>query len=193
MNDETAIFILHSARPNLMNYSFILALSLSGIVGILSLDILSQIANAQEPEFQTIPVTQDTNRFYVQAAITNGGEVTGIQVNPDYGTILISVETSAEEDSELTIILPRELIDAKDNMTDAKFDVIVEGELTDYTEQSGASSERKLVIPLPSETTQVEISGTQIVPEFPLAFLVITISFAVTIGTLSLLRNRRLF
>jgi len=58
------------------------------------------------------------------AAATNGGKVTGIQVNPDYGSILISFQTGPEDQgSELTLVLPRNLIDSRDQGTDSKFDV----------------------------------------------------------------------
>jgi hypothetical protein len=124
------------------------------------------------------------------AAITNGGNVTGIQVNPDYGTILISVETSPDEQSQLTIVLPRDLIDSRDNNTDSEFFVIVEGEPAEYTESRTTDTEREIVIPLPSETSQIEISGNQIVPEFPAAFAAVTISFAIAISAFTFLRKR---
>jgi hypothetical protein len=159
--------------------------------GLLSCIVFARpIAAQQNSDFQSIEVTQDGNRFDVMAAATNGGKVTGIQVNPDYGSILISFETGSEEQaSNLRLVLPRDLIDARDQSTDSKFDVVVEGEPSDYNELKTTETEREIEILIPGGTSQIEIFGNQIVPEFPAIFAVVAISFAAVISLVTFLRK----
>ena len=175
-----------------MNYHPNLALVFVGILGLLSF-VIFPVAKAQQDslELGSIEVTQDGNRFDVMTAVSNGGSVTGIQVFPEYGSILISVETgSQDEDSQLRIVLPRDLIDSRDQDTDSKFDVIVEGEPTEYTELRVTDAAREIEVPLPGGTSQVEIFGSQIVPEFPVAFLAAIVTFAIMIANITILRMK---
>ena len=175
-----------------MKYRPNLALVCVGILGLLSF-VIVPVANAQQDtqELRPTEVTQDGNRFNVMTAVSNGGSVTGIQVFPEYGSILISIETGSEdEDSQLRIVLPRDLIDSRDQDTDSKFDVIVEGKPTEYTEVRATDASRELEVPLPGGTSQVEIFGSHIVPEFPVAFLVGIVTFAIMIANITVLRMK---
>jgi hypothetical protein len=177
-----------------MKFWLIFTLTIATVFGAFSCNFPPLTAGAQsDGEFQSIKVTQDGNRFDVMATVTNGGNITGIQVNPDYGTILISVETNSDEQSELRIILPRDLIDSRDNSTDSEFFVIVEGEPTEYVELRTTATEREIEIPLPAETSQIEISGNEIIPEFPAAYAVVTVSFVMAISAFAFLRIRPLW
>jgi hypothetical protein len=171
-----------------VRYSPILLVAFFGLLSCVIFPI--PISGQQNSDFQSIEVTQDGNRFDVMAAMTNGDKLTGIQVNPDYGSILISLETGSEgQESELRLVLPRDLIDSRDLGTDSKFDVVVEGEPTEYTELRTTDTEREIKILLPGGTSQIEIFGNQIVPEFPTVIVVVTISFAIVISAITLLRK----
>ena len=76
-------------------------------------------------------------------------------------------------DGELVITLPRDHIDSKLNGDDDEFIIIVDGAETDYQELNTNDMERKLAIPIFAGAEEVEIIGTQVVPEFPLSVLVI--------------------
>lgn len=122
-----------------------------------------------------ITVDYQESGFNVTATMTNGG-VKSIEIDRDSTSLLVKLETSANKAGNLTITLPRELIDSKTDTADKKFIVKVDDDVVKYKEvklKKTADTERKLKIPLPAGATQVEIIGTQVVPEFPLGLAVI--------------------
>lgn len=131
---------------------------------------------------ESYEVRHDGNTFEVMNSVSDGGMLTGIQVFPDVGSILITMETNLEEGSELRIVLPRALIDATEQGNDSQFLVIVDGEDTEYEETRATDTAREILIPLPEGTSEVEIFGTQVVPEFPVAFGIMSIIFAAIIA-----------
>ncbi len=79
-------------------------------------------------------------------------------------------------DGTLIITLPRSLIDAKTNSTDSPFVVQENGDMIKF-EESKSDTARTLTLPFSSDTKQIDIIGTQIVPEFgPLVFSSLTVS-----------------
>lgn len=112
----------------------------------------------------TIRVEFEGNVFNVKASLSNGS-IQSIEVDPDFTSLLISVSTT-DEDGELTITLPRDLIDAKVNGDDDSFIVLVDGEEADFEETDTTSTERTLSIPVPGGAEEIEIIGTVVVPEF---------------------------
>ncbi len=120
------------------------------------------------PAGRCIVVEFEGNKIPVKYDITNGS-VRGIEVDPDFKSIIISI--SATGDGELTITLPRKLIDARfgdDGCSgdDDEFIVLVDGEEETYDESDTSSSDRELVIAIPGGAEEVEIIGTCVIPEF---------------------------
>ena len=118
------------------------------------------------PAGSCIMVEFEGNKIPVKYKITNGS-VRGIEVDPDFTSIIISI--SATDDGELTITLPRNLIDARFEGCggdDDEFIVLIDGEEETYDETDTTSSDRELVIPIPGGAEEVEIIGTCIIPEF---------------------------
>ncbi len=73
----------------------------------------------------------------------------------------------------MTITMPRALIDAKTSTGDDQFFVLVDGADTDFTE-SKTSTDRTVTVSFQQGTQQIEIIGTQVVPEFGgLSFIVL--------------------
>lgn len=118
------------------------------------------------PAGSCIMVEFEGNRIPVKYKMTNGS-VRGIEVDPDFTSIIISI--SATGDGELTITLPRKLIDARFDGCggdDDEFIVLVDGEEETYDESDTTSTDRELMIPIPGGAEEVEIIGTCIIPEF---------------------------
>jgi hypothetical protein len=87
----------------------------------------------------------------------------------------------ATDDGKLTITLPRPLIDARtDDDEDDEFFVLADGEEAEFTEKVTSDS-RTLSVSFPEGTTYIEVYGTQSVPEFPIAALILVASIAVTL------------
>ena len=113
-----------------------------------------------------VMVDFEGNKIPVQYTMTNGS-VRGIEVDPDFTSIIIAV--SATDDGELTLTIPRKLLDARFDGCggdDDEFIVLVDGEEETYDETDTTSSDRTLMIEIPGGAEEVEIIGTCIIPEF---------------------------
>jgi predicted secreted protein with PEFG-CTERM motif len=100
--------------------------------------------------------------FMVGYEIT-GGSLKSITPDVDANSLIIAID--AFDDGQLTITLPRELIDAKIGDSDDDFFVLVDGEEVDFDETT-TSTDRTLVISFPAGAEEIEIIGTHVVPEF---------------------------
>jgi len=129
----------------------------------------------------TIRVEFEGNVFNVKASLSNGS-IRSIEVDPDFTSIIVSVSTT-DQDGELTITLPRQLIDARINGDDDDFIVLVDGDEADFDETDTTSTERTLTIPVPAGAEEIEIIGTVVVPEFGiLAALVLAVAVGAIIA-----------
>jgi predicted secreted protein with PEFG-CTERM motif len=116
--------------------------------------------------------------FDVSYSIT-GGKVLGITADVEAKSLLVSIETTDPNGGVLKLTLPRALIDAKITATeDDNFFVLIDGEESaDATETETTSTDRTLTIPFLDGTEEIEIIGTQIVPEFgAIAALVLAVA-----------------
>ena len=119
----------------------------------------------------TMPV--DGTSLSVQYSITNG-KVTDIKANVLSKSIIVSMNSTG--DGVLTITLPRALIDSQNGGQDTQWVVLNDGQQSTYTETTTPTA-RTLTIPFTYGTSEIEIIGTQIIPEFgPIAALVLAIA-----------------
>jgi predicted secreted protein with PEFG-CTERM motif len=105
--------------------------------------------------------------FLVNYSI-KGGKVISITPSIPDKSLVIVIETTS--DGELTVTLPRGLIDARlgpDGMSgeDDTFFVLADGAEVDFDETT-TSTDRTLTIPFEDGTTEIEIIGTFVIPEF---------------------------
>ena len=98
----------------------------------------------------------------------SGGMVESITATSD-DSLLVTIH-DAEDGSELTITLPDDIITP---FNDGTFFVLVNGEESDDAEQNGNS----ITIPFDADTTEIEIVGTHVVPEFgTIAMIVLAVA-----------------
>ena len=115
----------------------------------------------------------DRTNFVLSYTIT-GGSVISIAPDDEANSLIIEIETTS--DGELTITLPRELIDAtaEDGGT---FFVLVDDEEVEFEEIESTAADRTLKIPFTVGSTQIEIIGSFVVPEFgTIAVLILAIA-----------------
>lgn len=133
------------------------------IMAILILSIVVSPVFAQTSQFS---VTQNGQSFVVKYDIT-GAVMDDISVNPQDTSIIVSLKSS--NDGNLTLVMPRNLIDAKTATGDDKFFILVDGAESEFTENK-TNSDRTVMVSIPRGTEQVEVIGTQVgtlaVPEF---------------------------
>lgn len=139
-----------------------------------------EFTGGEAPTVGTIRVEFEGNVFNVKASLSNGS-VQSIEVDPDFTSIIVFVRTSATDDGELEITLPRDLIDARINGDDDDFIVLVDGDEADFEETDTTATSRTLVIPVPAGAEEVEIIGTFVVPEFG---ILAALALAVAVGAI---------
>ena len=92
-----------------------------------------------------------------------GATINDISISPQDTSLIISLKSTG--DGNLTMTLPRSLIDAKEGANDDQFFVLVDGADTDFAENK-TPTDRTITVSIPQDTSQVEVIGTQVVPEF---------------------------
>ena len=146
--------------------------------------------NDVKSEVYTIDAGSE-GKFNVEYII-KGGTVKNMSIDSESLTLVITIDAS--KDGSITVTLPRELIDAKkpanlsaddilagktvkpEDLEDDAFFVLIGGEETDFKETKAKTS-RTLSIGFSADDTQIEITGTQIVPEFgAIAALVLAVA-----------------
>ncbi len=123
---------------------------------------------------ESYQLTVDENSFEIDYSTT--GRVIAMEIDKELSSLLVGLE-NVEMDSILEIEFTHELISAENN----EFAVLVNGYEVDY-ELSTTDLGSKLTIPIFADTEEIEIIGTNVIPEFPLGIfmvLVFTIMFVV--------------
>ena len=128
----------------------------------------------------------------------DGAYVTDIQISEENNSIMISI--NSDSDGNLTVYLPREVIDAKtvptDNVSsqllpDENFVILTDGTPAKFIELQTATTTRTISIDFENGTSEIEIIGTQVIPEFgTIAMIVLAVAIIsiITVSTKSRLR-----
>jgi hypothetical protein len=122
--------------------------------------------------------------YEITIALTNG-QVLNATVLADDEELLLDLEPSQDEWAQLTITLPRELIDARtaDLSDDEQFTIVFSDSEGTYAESNSTSAARTLSIDIPPGTEYLSIVGTHVVPEFPpLAILIAGVAILSILG-----------
>lgn len=134
----------------------------------------------EKPQVQTIKVDFNDPNSGVKNASLSNGDIKSMEIDPVRSSLIITVETM-QTGGKLEITLERGLIDAKSDDKDDYFTVMVDGKEGFYDETSSTPTERTLEIVVPAEAMLIEIMGTKVVPEFPIAMLAIASVFSAMI------------
>lgn len=135
---------------------------LSVVVAIVvsSIGIAPSFAQTQT---YNIPNPQEGGQPYAVNYDITSATVDDISINSQDTSLVISITTTG--DGTLTMTLPRSVIDAKFGNADDQFFVLVDGADSDFDEKK-TSTDRTITVSFPDGTQQIEIIGTQVVPEF---------------------------
>ena len=114
-----------------------------------------------------------------------GGSVISITPNPESLSIIVRI--AAAGDGEMSVTLPRDIIDAKmPDGTDDGLIVLVDYEERDFVESKDGDA-RTLTVAFESGAQEIEIVGTMVIPEFgAIAALIL----AVATGTVLVVSGR---
>ena len=134
----------------------------------------------EKPPVKTIKVDFNDPNSGVKKASLSNGDIKSMEIDPVRSSLIITVETR-QIGGKLQITLDRSLIDAKSDNKDDHFAVMVDGKEGFYDETSSTPTERTLEIVVPAKAMIMEIVGTKVVPEFPIAMLAIASVFSAMI------------
>jgi predicted secreted protein with PEFG-CTERM motif len=123
---------------------------------------------------QQISATVGSELYCIDYSI-DGGTVSAATLNTASKTL--AVQMQADNDGQITLNIPRSVLDAKSGTTDSVFAVLIDGEQVQQFTDSSTNDTRNITIPFQAGSEKIEIIGTQIVPEFgPIAALVLAIA-----------------
>lgn len=107
----------------------------------------------------------------------NGGTVKNIVVDQTILGLIVQIE--AQSDGSIILDLGREWVDAKKiDGTDDSYIIFIDGLEVPYQETANPNS-RLLTIPFQEGDSDIEIIGTQVVPEFgPIAMIVLVVAIS---------------
>jgi hypothetical protein len=170
-------------------------ISLLSVAAVAAMLLSISAAYAQPADLERYDVKYGDKVFEVRASMPGEGRIGAIQVFPEYGSIFLTLDADTEaEEGELRMILPRSLIDSKsEEGDDSGFLVIVDGEDVEYSELSSSEVERELLIPLPEGSFEIEIFGTQVLPEFHSGFVLLAAAVTAIIALIMGFRRSSLF
>ena len=89
-----------------------------------------------------------------------GGTVLGFEIDQETTSLIITLDARAR--GELTITLPRNLIDAKTDFEDSDFSIFVSGLKLNSFDETMTSSDRTVTIPFKRANSEIIITGTQV-------------------------------
>jgi len=143
------------------------------IMTLFAISLVATPSLAQSANTYNVVDPFSGNSYPVNYNLT-GGTIKDMALDTNATSLVISLQMA--NDGNLTITLPRTVIDAKAGANDDQFFVLVDGADTSFQE-SKTNTDRTLSIPVIAGTEKVEIIGTQVVPEFgPVSYAVLIIS-----------------
>ena len=125
----------------------------------------------------TYKVQSDGKSFDVTYSFD--GDLLSMDADTESTSLLIGVKDVQE--STFVVSFPSELLAAHD----AQFVVLVDGLETDYT-VSYDGNNPTITVPIPTDTEEIEIIGTSVVPEFPLG----VVAVMGIVGTIAIIMSR---
>jgi len=142
--------------------------------------------SAEKPSSPTPELISAKTTMESKVAVTldhkiSGGKVTNMIADGNSNSVIIELDTTNA--GEITVTLPREVIDATTGNEDDAFFVLVDNEESLF-EETKASTDRTLTIGFPAGTEKIEIVGTFAIPEFgTIAAMIFAIAIISIIAT----------
>ncbi len=154
---EYTISVVYGSQTRVADTTF----DFGGSTGIIPKDDTSPISSSDTFSLEV----EGLDPVSIGYLIT-GGSVNGMTVSDESASLIVSID--ATDDGELTLTLPRAVIDAKMNGCEGDDDVfyiLVDLEEVDF-EQTKTDMDRTVTIPFFAGAEEIEIVGTCAIPEF---------------------------
>jgi hypothetical protein len=129
-----------------MNVSVIVIILSLAMIGLISIPVFAQEFDDLDYEIR-------------------GGTILNFEIDSKTATLIISLDARAR--GELTITLPRYLIDAKSGSDDVDFDIFVSGLKLNSIDETITPFERTVTIPFKRSNSELIITGTHVFSQLP--------------------------
>ncbi len=129
-----------------MNVSVIVIILSLGMIGLISIPVFAQEVDDLDYEIR-------------------GGTILNFEIDSKTASLIISLDARAR--GELTITLPRYLIDAKSGSDDVDFDIFVSGFHLNSFDEVTTPFERTVTIPFKRSNSELIITGTHVFSQLP--------------------------
>ncbi|MDP3780293.1 MAG: PEFG-CTERM sorting domain-containing protein, partial [Nitrosopumilaceae archaeon] len=154
------------------------------------IEIVSELGGVPQCSTSELTTPSDTGATFC-IPFTRTGKITSVEsfLDTKSKSLVITLRGATNYDP-LVIDLPRYILDSKSGTSDSSFVVLVDGNQIEYEELVSTEGNRKISIAAPpSLESQIEIIGTQVIPEFgPIAILVLVSAIAAVL----ILNNKRI-
>lgn len=137
------------------------------LIGFLLVILFPNYVYSQSESFETGTISLSdeflVTDFEAPSSLVTGGEIKAHKIYTDFKILILELRTW--DDGELTVKLPRTLIDAKLGNSDDAFFVLVDGTENEFDETKNPTY-RTVTVSFPEGTQEIWIIGTQVIPEF---------------------------
>jgi len=141
LNEKTKSVYIYSDSTTVSDLKVIQIVLFLAIIGIFTSPAFAQ--QFEEPDYSI-----------------RRGEVLGFEIDPETTSLIISIKPRTS--GELTITLPRDLIDAKIGSEDSDFIIFVNNIEYQVFDETITSSDRTLTIPFGAFNSEITIIGTHV-------------------------------
>jgi predicted secreted protein with PEFG-CTERM motif len=125
--------------------------------------VAAEKPSSPEPELISAEPVMDSKVAVTLDHEISGGQVTSMTADGSANSVIIEMDST--DQGEITVTLPRDVIDATTGDEDDEFFVLVDNEEVLFDETT-TSTDRTLTIQFPAGTETIEIIGTFAIPEF---------------------------
>lgn len=154
------------------------------------IEIVPELGGVPQCSTSELTTPSDTGATFC-IPFTRTGKITSVEsfLDTKSKSLVITLRGATNYDP-LVIDLPRYILDSKSGTSDSSFVVLVDGNQIEYEELVSTEGNRKISIAAPpSLESQIEIIGTQVIPEFgPIAILVLVSAIAAVL----ILNNKKI-
>ncbi|MFZ8908373.1 MAG: cupredoxin domain-containing protein [Nitrosopumilaceae archaeon] len=134
---------------------------MEGIVNVGTAEVTT--TSTPQPELISEKPTEESQVSVTLDHEISGGQVTSMTADGSQNSVILEIDST--NDGQITITLPRDVVDATVGDEDDEFFVLVDNEEVTF-EETKTSTDRTLTVEFPAGAETIEIIGTFAIPEF---------------------------
>jgi hypothetical protein len=118
-------------------------------------------ASKELKEYNIKTGNNETRKMHYQM---NGGELSRLEIKANSSRITAMITPSSN--GTLTVELPRSIIQSQSNGKDIAYQILIDGKVARFDERESLADARIVSIDFNATSTEIDIIGTSVIPEF---------------------------